>query len=64
MYADWNHSSKRLPCEGQKIEFLLDHRNVAMEGIYNRQVFHSQWAQYAADRVRSWRDLIHDQDRA
>lgn len=58
MDANWNHSSKLLPSEGQQIEFLLDHRRVAMEGTYNRQAFHSSWAEYTVDRVRSWRDRV------
>ncbi len=57
MYADWIFSSNGLPREGQQIEFLLDSRNVAMEGSYTHQVFHSHWAEYAIDRVLSWRNL-------
>jgi len=57
MYADWTSSSHGLPLEGQKIAFVLDCRSVAMEGTYVNQAFHSQWAQYAVDRVRSWRNL-------
>ena len=57
MYSDWNHSSNGLPREGQRIEFVLDCRSVAMEGTYDQQVFHSHWAEYTVDRVRSWRNL-------
>jgi hypothetical protein len=57
MYADWNRSSNGLPGEGQQIEFLLDYRSVAMQGTYIHQVFHTHWAEYDIDRVRSWRDL-------
>lgn len=63
MFSDWNRSSNELPCEGQQIEFVLDCRSVAMEGNYRRQVFHSHWAEYAVDRVRSWRNLIQECDR-
>ena len=31
--------------------------NVAMEGTYDHQVFHTRWADYTVDRVRSWRNL-------
>ena len=58
MYADWNHSSNGLPREGQQIEFVLDYRSVAMQGTYDHQVFHTRWADYTVDRVRSWRDLV------
>jgi hypothetical protein len=57
MNAYWNRSSNGLPGEGQQIEFILDHRNVAMQGTYIHQVFHTHWAQYDIDRVRSWREL-------
>ncbi len=57
MNADWTQSSTGLPREGQQIEFLLESRSVAMEGSYTHQAFHSHWAEYAVDRVRSWRRL-------
>ena len=57
MHAEWTHSSNGLPREGQQIEFLLDYRSVAMEGSYTHQAFHSHWAEYTVDRVRSWRNL-------
>ena len=64
MNTDWNHSSNGLPREGQQIEFLLDHRSVAMEGTYVRQAFRSHWTEYTVDRVRSWRDQVQKCDRA
>ena len=64
MNIDWNHSSNGLPREGQQIEFLLDHRSVAMEGTYVRQAFCSHWTEYTVDRVRSWRDQVQKCDRA
>ena len=57
-------SSNGLPREGQQIEFLLDHRSVAMAGTYTHQVFHTLWAEYDIDRVRSWRNLFPECDRA
>ena len=64
MYADWNDSSNGLPREGQQIEFMLDYRSVALEGTYDHQVFHSHWAEYTVDRVRSWRKLTLECDPA
>jgi len=64
MHTDWIRSSNGLPCEGQQIEFVLDHRNVAMEGTYTRQAFHSHWAEYTVDRVRSWRNQVRECERA
>ena len=57
MYADWIFSSNGLPHQGQQIEFLLDFRNVAMNGTYIHQAFRSHWAEYDVARVRSWRNL-------
>ena len=57
MYADWIFSSNGLPREGQQIEFLLESRSVAMEGSYTHHAFRSHWAEYAVDRVCSWRNL-------
>lgn len=62
MYADWITSSNGLPREGQQIEFMLDFRDVAMKGSYTHQVFHSHWAEYEVDRVRSWRNLRQECD--
>ncbi len=57
MHAQWIKSSNGLPREGQQIEFLLESRSVAMEGSYTHQAFRSHWAEYAVDRVLSWRNL-------
>jgi hypothetical protein len=64
MYADWNDSSDGLPREGQQIEFVLDHRSVALKGTYDHQFFHTHWAEYAIDRVRSWRNLATESNQA
>ncbi|HMM65669.1 MAG TPA: hypothetical protein PKC03_01900 [Dokdonella sp.] len=56
MNADWTCSSKALPCEGQQVEFVLDHRGVAIEGAYTRQTFRSRWAEYVIERVLCWRE--------
>ncbi len=58
MNTDWIRSSNGLPREGQQIEFMLDHRSAALEGTYTRQSFHSHWAEYTVDRVRSWRNQV------
>ncbi|PZO06425.1 MAG: hypothetical protein DCF27_12665 [Lysobacteraceae bacterium] len=58
MNSDWVHSSNHLPDEGQHIGFMLHHRNVAMEGTFLQQAFRSHWADYAVERVSSWRSVI------
>ena len=61
MCAQWVASSAELPHEGEPVEFLLDGRDVAMDGTYTRQMFRSQWSDYDVGRVRNWRlfDLPH-----
>jgi hypothetical protein len=56
MSTDWIFSSNKLPCEGQRIEFILDQRSVAMEGTCNRQGVRTRWAEYDIKRVQKWRN--------
>jgi hypothetical protein len=64
MSADWINRSNQLPREGQQIEFILDQRSVAMHGAYNGQAFHTRWAEYASERVQSWRNVTLQCDQA
>lgn len=53
----WVSSAAGLPFEGQPIEFVLDGRDVAMDGIYGLGTFQSRWSGYAVERVHSWRSV-------
>ncbi|MBA8886842.1 hypothetical protein FHW12_001033 [Dokdonella fugitiva] len=66
MHTPWIPSSIALPHEGQPVEFVLDHRQIAIEGTYTRQVFRSRWTSYEVERVGTWRlaDLLHARDHA
>lgn len=55
MYAPWVTSSAALPQEGQPVEFVLDGREVAMDGTYVQRTFRSRWAGYEVERVHTWR---------
>lgn len=55
MSADWVTSSSELPHESQQVEFVLDRREVAMDGTYAQRTFRSHWSGYEVARVRSWR---------
>lgn len=55
MKAKSSTNSPGLPQEGQRVEFVLDDREVAMHGTYAQQAFHSRWSGYEAERVRFWR---------
>lgn len=55
MSDKWTASSAGLPHEGEPIEFVLDGREIAMNGTYARRVFRSHWSEYEIDRVCTWR---------
>ena len=55
MSAQWVTSATGLPHQGESVEFMLDGRNIAMDGTYDRQTFRSRWSGYDVQRVRSWR---------
>ena len=55
MSAQWVASATGLPHQGESVEFMLDGRDVAMDGTYDRQTFRSRWSGYDVQRVRSWR---------
>jgi hypothetical protein len=55
MSAEWVFSSAALPHDGEPVEFVLDGREVAMDGTYARQTFQSRWSGYDVQRVRTWR---------
>ncbi|MGA9342407.1 MAG: hypothetical protein WBV61_08750 [Rhodanobacteraceae bacterium] len=55
MHIPWVQSSTALPRDGQAVEFVLDHREVAIDGTYGGQVFRSRWTSYDIDRVNTWR---------
>jgi hypothetical protein len=55
MSAEWVSSSAALPHDGEPVEFVLDGREVALDGTYVRQTFQSRWSGYDVQRVRTWR---------
>jgi len=55
MSIEWVTSSAALPHDGDCVEFVLDGRNVALDGTYRHQAFRSRWSEYDVQRVHSWR---------
>lgn len=55
MQADSLTNCLGLPQEGQRVEFVLEDRDVPIRGTYAQQAFHSRWSGYEAERVRFWR---------
>ena len=55
MSIEWIASSFGLPREGEPVEFVLDGRDVALDGTYFQQIFKSRWTAYEVDRVHAWR---------
>ncbi len=60
MCSHWVSSSTGLPHEGEQIQFVLDGREVAMNGTYTQQTFRSHWSNYDVARVRRWRSADPD----
>ncbi len=60
MYIQWVGSATGLPQEGQSVEFVLDGRDIAMDGIYAERTFRSHWSDYPIESVRSWRPADFD----
>ncbi|MEO7062519.1 MAG: hypothetical protein ABI082_01940 [Dokdonella sp.] len=57
MSVEWMRTSHALPSEGEQVEFVLEHRDLAMNGVYNRCVFASRWSEYEPGVVREWRQV-------
>ncbi len=55
MHPSWIRSAAALPRAGQPVEFLIDHRDIAIDGTYSGQVFCSRWTRYDVERVSAWR---------
>lgn len=55
MHTPWVRSSSVLPRDGEPVEFVLDNRDVAIDGTYAGQIFRSRWTNYEVARVGSWR---------
>jgi hypothetical protein len=55
MNTAWVRSSTALPRDDEPIEFVLDDRDVAIDGTYARQLFRSRWSSYDVERVGAWR---------
>lgn len=57
MSVEWMRTSHELPEDGEHVEFVLEHRDLAMNGVYNRCVFASRWSEYEPGVVREWRQV-------
>ncbi len=55
MSDEWMRTSHALPSDGEHVEFVLEHRDLAMNGVYNRCMFASRWSEYDPGAVREWR---------
>lgn len=57
MVTSWIASYVRLPEVGERIEFVLCDRDVALQGEYHTSGFCSHWSTYGLVRVLGWRSL-------
>ena len=60
MATHWIFSSTSLPHRGEPIDFQLDDHEEPIHGTFADGSFHSRWADYAIDRVPSWRKAVVD----
>ncbi len=57
MSVEWMQTAHALPSDGDQVEFVLEHRDLAMNGVYNRCMFASRWSEYEPGAVREWRQV-------
>lgn len=57
MSIEWMPTSNALPCDGEHVQFVLEHRDLALTGVYNHCVFASRWSEYEPAVVREWRQV-------
>jgi len=55
MQTPWISHSTFPPQTGEPIEFMLEGRGQPIHGAFADGSFHSRWADYAANRVTTWR---------
>lgn len=60
MATHWIFSSTYLPHSGEPVDFQIDDREEPLHGTFANGCFHSRWADYAVERVRSWRKAMVD----
>jgi hypothetical protein len=60
MQTQWIFSSTFLPHVGEPVDFMLEDRGQSIRGTFSDGSFHSRWADYDAQRVKSWRGSGND----
>jgi hypothetical protein len=60
MSVRWVNNSAGLPYEGEPVAFVLDGRDVPLDGTYVDRRFRSRWSGYPIERVRAWRSASFD----
>lgn len=53
----WIATSKRLPHEGDLLQFAIEQRDIVLYGIYSSCMFKSRWSCYSPADVTEWRLL-------
>ena len=60
MESNWMSTTRAFPREGRTVEFLLDHREFPLLGLYVSGHFRSRWVGYAPESVKLWREVRGD----
>ena len=53
----WNLTAHALPEEGDVVQFVVEHRNIVLHGVYEEAAFKSRWSTYPSEDVCEWRKL-------
>lgn len=51
----WFETVHALPMDGDPVEFLLEDREIVIDGSYAQHAFRSRWSEYRETRVSRWR---------
>jgi hypothetical protein len=52
---NWFVTAQRLPTPGDPVEFLVEDREIVIDGRYEDRAFRSRWGEYRESRVSVWR---------
>lgn len=52
---NWYVTAQRLPAPGDPVEFLVEDREIVIDGLYEDRAFRSRWGEYRESRVSVWR---------
>lgn len=55
---NWYVTAQKLPTPGDPVEFLVEDREIVIDGLYEGRAFRSRWGEYRESRVSVWRPKL------